>query len=186
MTRLPVLAQLLTGLALTVAFAAPAAAQSSTVDRVDRVPGASVPGPGRNEAVRLVKPGALLFASFDRNFDGVITPEEIDVGAAGAFAAADKNKDGVISGFEQSDWATLIGAGNDVFSNPMAFDLDLDRAVTPAEFAVGIKRFADTLANPTTGNIAFVDLIKAMKPQGGEQAERGSPAAPLEPEPVTR
>jgi hypothetical protein len=188
MTKLHAPAGALAGLALALAFAgAPAWAQTAGVDHIDRVPGGGGPGPGSNEAVRLVKPGALLFASFDRNFDGVVTTGEIDLGTSGSFAVADKNKDGAITGFEQSDWAAAIGASAEVFSNPMQFDLDLDRSVTPVEFAAGLKRIADALVNPSTGAITFVDLVKPMKAASAEQAELGlGQGAPLESRPVTR
>lgn len=192
MTKSHVPAPALAGLALALALAGslavtPASAQTTGVDRIDRVPGGAAPGPGRNEAVRLVKPGALLFASFDRNFDGVVTADEIDLGTAGSFAVADKNKDGSITGFEQSDWAAAMGASAEVLSNPMQFDLDLDRSVTPVEFAAGLKRIADALVNPSTGTITFVDLVKPMKPASSEQATREpGQGAPFESGPVTR
>ncbi|MBU6318673.1 MAG: hypothetical protein KGS00_03395 [Alphaproteobacteria bacterium] len=148
-----------------------------TSDRIDRIPGVAgvrTADLGRSEGVRLVRPGALLFASFDRNADARVTRQEVADGAAASFALADKNGDGVVSGFEQSDWSLRVGAQNDVLSNPMLFDVDLDRSVTPAEFAAGLQRLADALADPETKAIPFDRLVQALSPPGQEPDEKSS------------
>jgi hypothetical protein len=143
------------------------------VDQVDRIAGGPARGGMRStEGVRLVRPGALLFASFDRNFDGKVTREEIETGAAGAFAAADKNKDGKVSGFEQNDWAASVGGQHDVLSNPMTFDIDLDRTITSAEFSTGLKRIADQMMGPGGVDISFAELVKPLT-QPDRQAQGG-------------
>jgi EF hand len=163
---------LMAGGFLAIAGVAPAFAQD--VDRIDRVTGA--PAPGGNfrapEGVKVVSPGALVFASFDRNFDGRITVEEIDAGAAVAFDVADKNKDGSITGFEQTDWAGAMSGGGDVIANAMTFDIDLDRSVTRVEFAAGFKRLAEQIQ--PAGELTFVDLIQPLN-RPGDQA--GGPGA---------
>jgi hypothetical protein len=140
-------------------------------DAIDRVVAPQRGGFRAPEGVRMVQPGALLFASFDRNFDGRVSVEEIETGAAGAFASADRNRDGVITGFEQNDWAASVASMNDVLSNPMTFDVDLDRSVTKAEFAAGLKRIAGQVA---PGELNFADLVKPLS-RPDEQASRGAP-----------
>jgi hypothetical protein len=175
MSKLTYLAVFLGGF---LALAGPVAAQTGQtveVDRTEPAPPADavehVVGPARPgglrmpEGVRMVSPGALLFASFDRDYDGKIGSAEVDAGAAGAFIAADRNKDGAITGFEQNDWAASVGAVGDVLSNPMTFDVDLDRSVTRVEFINGLKRLAGQLS---PGDIAFADLVKPLN-----QAEDG-------------
>jgi hypothetical protein len=152
-----------------------------TNDAVDHVVGpTSRPGGGFRlpEGVRMVSPGALLFASFDRNFDGRISAAEVESGAAGAFAAADRNKDGVITGFEQSDWAASVGAVSDILSNPMTFDVDLDRSVTRVEFTAGLKRLAGQLSS---GDIAFADLVKPLNQADDEPRAPGGGFGTLTP-----
>lgn len=152
--------------------------QAPVIDQVDRV--AAQPTEGQRipfaraggDGVRAVRPGALLFASFDSNFDGRITRPEFDAGAAGSFKAADANGDGTIAGFEQNDWAAAVGTANDVLSNPMAFDSDLDRNVTQAEFVAGLRRIADALADPATGDIMFSQLVQPLR-QPEQSADRG-------------
>ncbi len=145
--------------------------QASQVDRIDRVSGAA-PGPMARvpEGVKVVAPGALIYASFDRNFDGIITMDEIDAGAALAFDVADKNRDGFVTGFEQTDWAARMGAAGDVMANAMTFDIDLDRQVTRAEFIAGFKRLAGQI-NPA-GELTFVDLVRPLS-RPGDQTSSG-------------
>ena len=144
-------------------------------DRIDRVAGVASPGGlGRApEGVKVVAPGALVFASFDRNSDGTITTVEIAAGADAAFVAADKNGDGAITGFEQSDWAASIGNPNDVMANTMTFDIDLDRSVTKAEFLLGLKRIANQIQ--PSGDLMYADLLRPLsRPSNGESAPLSS------------
>lgn len=145
--------------------------QAAEVDRIDRVSG-SAPGPAMRapEGVKVVAPGALIYASFDRNFDGVVTLAEMDAGAALAFDVADKNHDGYITGFEQTDWATRMSSAGDVMANAMTFDIDLDRQVTRAEFIAGFKRLAGQI-NPS-GELTFIDLVRPLS-RPGDQTSSG-------------
>lgn len=153
---------------LASGFAAPAIAQTaSEVDHVERPPGPIAPGFNRQDA-RLMRPGALLLASYDRNLDGVISLREIDDGAEGSFAVADQNGDGVLGGFEQSDWARAVGGGDDVLANPMLFDADLDRQTTREEFVAGVKRLAASAETEEPGVLRFSDLTRPL----GDRDER--------------
>ncbi len=160
---------------LALTGAAPAVAQD--VDKIDRVTGAPSPGGVFRppEGVRVVSPGALVYASFDRDFDGRITPEEIEAGAALAFEVADKNKDGFITGFEQTDWAASVSGAGDVIANAMTFDIDLDRQVTRAEFAAGFKRLAGQIK--PSGDLTFIDLVQPLN-RSGDQASASPPPRP--------
>jgi len=154
---------------LAIAGAAPAVAQD--VDRIDRITGTTGPGGSFRppEGVKVVSPGALVFATFDSNLDGGITREEITAGAQGAFKVADRNGDGAITGFEQTDWAASMGDAAGVLANAMTFDIDLDRSVTLVEFTSGLQRMADQIADDS-GVVKFTDLIqplnRAAEPQG--------------------
>lgn len=146
---------------LGLAGASPALAQD--VDRIDRITGTTGPGGSFRppEGVKVVSPGALVFASFDSNFDGRITREEITAGAQRAFKAADRSGDGAITGFEQTDWATSMGDAAGVLANAMTFDVDLDRSVTLTEFTTGLQRMADLIADDT-GAVRFTDLVQPL------------------------
>lgn len=153
--------------------AAPALAQD--VDRIDRITGSTGPGGSFRppEGVKVVSPGALVFASFDSNFDGHITQDEISAGAQGAFKAADRSGDGLITGFEQTDWAASMADAAGVLANAMTFDIDLDRSVTLAEFTAGLKRIA-TQVSGEDGVVAFGDLVQPLN-RSSEQASAGGP-----------
>ena len=147
--------------------------QAADVDRIDRVSGVAPAGAGMPrvpEGVKIVAPGALIYASFDRNFDGVITLDEMDAGAALAFDVADKNHDGFITGFEQTDWAARMASAGDLMGNAMTFDIDLDRQVTRAEFIAGFKRLAGQI-NPA-GELTFADLVRPLS-RPGDQTSAG-------------
>lgn len=182
----------LAGLLGLAAYALPASAQDTISappppplaqpDRVDRVAGISSSGGlGRApQGVRVVAPGALVFASFDRNSDGKITPAEIAAGADAAFAAADKNGDGQITGFEQADWAASIGNPSDVMANTMTFDIDLDRSVTKVEFLAGLKRIANQIQ--PSGDLMYADLLRPLSRPSGDGSS-GSPSEGWAPRP---
>lgn len=159
---------LVAGAFAALAGALPAFAQEQTVevDRIDRVSGAASPGGMMRppEGVKVVSPGALIYASFDRNFDAVVSVEEIEAGAAAAFDMADKSGDGVVTGFEQTDWATRMASATDVMANAMTFDIDLDRQVTRVEFVAGFKRLAGQI-NPS-GDLTFTDLVRPLSRPG--------------------
>ena len=64
---------------LVCGFVGLGAALPASAQDVDRIAGTTNPGGGYKapEGVKVVAPGALVFASFDRNFDGRISAEEI-------------------------------------------------------------------------------------------------------------
>jgi hypothetical protein len=144
--------------ALAMALPATAVAQD-----IDRITGMTTPGGGFRapEGVKVVSPGALIFASFDRNGDGRISVAEIEAGAEVAFAAADRNGDGAVTGFEQTDWANAMGSSSDLIANAMTFDIDLDRSVTRAEFTAGLKRIAAQIQ--PNAELTFADLLLPLQ-----------------------
>ncbi len=150
--------------------AAPALAQD--VDTIDRITGQVSPGgaPRAPDGVKVVAPGALVYARFDADLDGKITVAEIDAGAAVAFAAADGNNDGQVTGFEQTDWAARMGSQSDLMANAMTFDIDLDRSVTKVEFAAGFRRIAGQIQ--PNGDLTFADLLQPLS-RMNQQAQQG-------------
>lgn len=149
-----------------------AQAAPDEIDHVERPPGPIAPGFNRQDA-RLMRPGALLLASYDNNFDGVISMREIDEGANGSFNLADSNGDGVLGGFEQSDWARMVGGGDDVLANPMLFDADLDRQTTREEFTAGVKRLATSVETEVPGVLKFRDLTRPLSDRDGRRQSNG-------------
>lgn len=155
-----------------VAASASAQAAPDGIDHVERPPGPIAPGFNRQDA-RLMRPGALLLASYDRNFDGVISMREISDGAEGSFEAADRDGDGVLGGFEQSDWARTVGGGDDILANPTLFDADLDRLTTREEFIAGVKRLAASAETEQPGVLSFRDLTRPLSDRDGRRQLSG-------------
>ncbi|MEZ6028609.1 MAG: hypothetical protein R3C46_02565 [Hyphomonadaceae bacterium] len=157
---------------LAAVGAAPALAQD--VDKIDRITGTVGPGGSFRppEGVKVVTPGALVFASFDSNFDGQVMPDELIAGAQHAFRAADSNGDGSVTGFEQSDWAARMGDPTGLLANAMTFDIDLDRSVKLEEFTTGLRRIADQLADES-GIVKFTDLIQPLNRQQDQNQAAG-------------
>ena len=112
----------------------------------DRLP---VPGNGigGGEGVRLVKPGAILFASFDSNMNTVIELTEIEAGAKKAFGFADENADGALSPIEQRAWAGKVASETDVIANPRLFPARIPGQVSEEEFVIGLTTFAERFAD---------------------------------------
>jgi hypothetical protein len=160
------------GLVLIVASLCAAPSLAQDVDTIDRITGQLSPGgaPRAPDGVKVVAPGALVFARFDADLDGKITEAEIEAGATLAFAAADANGDQQITGFEQTDWAARMGNPSDLMANAMTFDIDLDRSVTRAEFTAGLKRIAGQIQ--PNGDLTFADLLQPLS-RVNQQAQQG-------------
>jgi|SRR5690349_11118844 len=175
MATLPAFAQVVSPSNGTTSNAPPAGAAVEHIDptapflsRMGRVP----------EGVKRVSPGALLLASFDRNFDGKVSRAEITAAAPGVFSVVDANKDGKITGFEQTDWAASVGSQGEILANATMFDANLDRSVTQEEFAKGLLRLADEVMGPAVQEIAFTDLMKPLTAPDPDQAASTPTATP--------
>lgn len=152
-------------LALVPAASAQVVTTSTATETVERVVASPAEAPSvlpNRDDLRIVRAGAMVFASFDANLDGAVTDAEVAEGAVRSFRVADGDADGVLSGLEQGDWARRVGSGPDVLSNPMTFDADLDRQVTEAEFVAGIRRLAGQHKRPGAGDIQLRDMIRRL------------------------
>ena len=120
--------------------------------------------------VRVAKPGALVFASFDTDSSLVLTDTEISEGSVRAFKTADKNGDGKMSIFEQQAWAAAVGAHDGPLANSMTFDANLDRQVSPTEFTEGLMRISRAYIDPGNGELPLSNLLEA--PAGANHQPR--------------
>ena len=158
--------------ALLMATAAPAVAQEAQDDIV-RLPGQGFTKPEargpRGTPDRLVAGGGL-FLSFDTDGDGRITRKELADGTQAAFRKADANGDGYLTAFEQISWAESLPTRDDSLTNPVRFDPNLDRRVSPEEFQAVIAELADHYVEETSDVIVIASL-KAPAPRA-EREER--------------
>lgn len=167
----------------TLVFAAlPAGAQAEgDGDDLVRLPGQGLvkpdSAPAQRKLARLV-PGGGLFASFDTDEDGNISPDELTDGTRAAFKAADANADGQLVALEQLDWAASLPTLDDTLANPVRFDPNLDRVVTFDEFEAVIVQLAANYQD-SSGTIQIARLAAPdPKPDRGERKLPGSGSPP--------
>ena len=162
--------------ALLLVAAAPVSAQEAEDDIV-RLPGQGFTKPEargpKGTPDRLVAGGGL-FLSFDTNGDGRITRAELQAGTIAAFQKADANGDGHLTAFEQISWAESLPTRDDTLANPVRFDPNLDRRVSPEEFETVITELAGHYVEETSDEIVIADL-KAPKPKP-ERDDRAGPS----------
>lgn len=148
-------------------------APSTAPDVVEHVDGKHPVGPRPIQPASMrFRPGGMLLKSFDANQDGLVSREELLAGAKAAFAQADANSDGVVSGLEQTAWAARFGGVNDVLSNAMIFDSNLDHSVSQDEFVVGVMRLAEPVKD-ATGGLQVAKLMVEEHPEGLPPTEQG-------------
>ena len=115
--------------------------------------------------LRIARPGALAFASYDSDGSLTVSDDEIRSGAARSFSTADVNGDGFMSIFEQQDWAAAIGAHDGALANSTTFDANFDRRISEAEFIEGMIRLSHAYKNADSGVLRLSDLLEP--PAGG-------------------
>lgn len=136
------------------------AVYAQETDEVVRLPspgGLKHETPVHGEKPSRLVPAGGLFLSFDANHDGRISGEELNSGISQAFHAADASGDGALTALEQQDWASRLPTHDDTLANPVRFDPNLDRMVSPTEFRDVIVQLAADYAEPS-GDILLVSL----------------------------
>ena len=118
----------------------------------------------------MLRPGALVFASFDVNSDSRIDAEELGAGLDRAFAAADLDGSGALSPLEYADWAGRALGARDARPNVGGLDLDLDRTITRAEFDRGFRETAALLTRDPALGLTIADLVEPVVRRAPEGA----------------
>lgn len=113
----------------------------------------------RQESGQTLKPGGLLFVTFDSNDDYRITQEEVSAGIARAFAEADANGDGVIAMLELSNWSNRVLGGSGARPGRFDFDSNADMRISREEFTSTLNEFGASYAG-SDGIITFNDLVE--------------------------
>lgn len=165
---------------LLLAPVAPSLAE--TPDELERLParGELKPDEMRAAAGTLpprLRPGGGLLLSFDANGDGRIDADEIARGTALAFAAADADASGHVTILEQADWARSLPTRDETLANPTRFDPNLDRRVSPEEFAGVISALAADYAGED-GGVIEMSALKAPEPKAEPRERRERPLRP--------
>lgn len=172
---------LLSALAGFVMIAPVSAAQEAPdSDEIVRLPGSGTVKnpdfyPGRKGAPpKKLVPGGGLIVSFDANQDGIVTAEEVAIGADSAFRNADANQDGDLTALEQKAWAHQLPTRDDTLANPMRFNPNLDHRVSLIEFVSVVQNLARDYAEDTNGVITLAALEVRGERGGRRPRARGS------------
>ena len=156
---------------LIICAAGFAAAEEPPETDVVRLPGQGelrAPPAAGEERQRLV-PGGGLLLSFDSDRDGLITDSEIETGIMDAFSDADANGNGSLTALEQQAWAAKLPTRDESLANPVRFDPNLDRSVSPDEFSQVITSLADGYRNSDSGELRVEDLRTTVRPVENER-----------------
>ncbi|GEM_PF-3964530 len=129
-------------------------------------------GAGDLNGARYIKPGALLFATFDTNQDFVISEEEIESGARRTFQLADADGNGVMTPLEQRDWALKIGSDTDVIANPTTFPSGIPGQVNEEEFVFGLQTFAQRFQDPDDADQRILVKNFTFEPDRSRRQDR--------------
>ncbi|MFT3728401.1 MAG: hypothetical protein QM759_11310 [Terricaulis sp.] len=127
---------------------------------------------------------AILFASFDRDGDLLVSPAELNAGIVREFARADANHDGAIDAAEYRAWSQLALGG--IYA-PFRQDVDRDGdgKICTDEFAAEFRARAHRYDSNGDGVLEHAELVRSasgadddlqlLTPQsgGGQGADDG-------------
>ncbi len=149
-----------------------------------RLPGdgeVKTPGADSGRKSERLLPGGGLFLSFDADGDGRVSPDEVERGIHAAFLEADSDGSGYLTAFEQQAWAGELPTRDNSLANPVRFDPNLDRRVSPEEFHAVIAALADDYAGED-GTVEMASL-RAPGPSERERPRRSDPGDTFRPGP---
>jgi hypothetical protein len=124
----------------------------------------------------IVRPIALLMTDFDLDGDRRVTRDELAAGVEASWRDADADGDGATSAFEFADWARLVMGSESAIPGRVAFDVNVDSAVSRAEFVQTLsEEFArlDADENEILERSELVRFIEPVMQRGGGQARPG-------------
>lgn len=122
--------------------------------------------------ITIIRPAALLFATFDKDADYSISRQEATLGATDAFARADKNKNGKVSLFELEDWRAAALGSMDALPGNLNFDTDYDNQVSKPEFEGALMALFDRHDKDESGSVHHGELMQILEvpaPKGPEK-----------------
>lgn len=102
---------------------------------------------------------AILFASFDRDGDLLVSGAELDAGIVREFARADSNHDGSVSAAEYQAWSErALGGAYPPYR--LDVDRDADGHITTAEFSAALRGRAQMYDRNGDGVIEHAELVR--------------------------
>lgn len=122
-----------------------------------------------------IKPVALLFSEMDENDDRAVTTDELTSGLDAIWSELDIDPSNTISPINFSAWAaTALGDAN-AAPNRIAFDVNLDGAITKTEFISRMKLEFSELDRNKDGTLTRSEFLFKLPNAGmGQRTQRGS------------
>ena len=122
------------------------------------------------------RPAAMLFVAMDSDADLLTSSNEAAAGIETEWARADADGDGQVSGFEMEAWSLAVLGSIDAAPVRIAFDVDLDGAVTPAEFQTRLGDEFHRMDRNKDGSLSRAEMlaeVRATARGGGDQRPFG-------------
>lgn len=110
----------------------------------------------------LLSADALMYATFDGNYDLRITMDEVAVGIAMEFNRADANRDGSLQPIEFQNWSNLVLGGGSTGPYRLDFDRNVDNLITAEEFTNELTARARDYDADEDGAIVRSDFIRVI------------------------
>lgn len=156
---------LLTGVALTIS-AGTAQAQDDEIEGLESLDDQQQELPSIPKVrgpITIIRPAALLFATFDKDGDYKIARAEASQGVADAYGRADQDNNGRISLFELEDWREAAFGSMDALPGNMNFDTDYDNQVSKVEFTSALMDLFDRHDKDKNGQVKHGELMQILE-----------------------
>lgn len=122
--------------------------------------------------ISIIRPAALLFATFDKDGDYKISRAEATDGVANAFTRADRDKNGRITLFELEDWRELALGSMDALPGNLNFDIDYDNQVSKPEFTSALMDLFDRHDKDSDGHVKHAELMQILEVPAAKGPEK--------------
>lgn len=113
--------------------------------------------------ITIIRPAALLFATFDKDADYSISRQEAALGTTDAFGRADKNRNGKVSLFELEDWRAAALGSMDALPGNLNFDTDYNNQVSKSEFESALMELFDRHDKNEDGAVKHNELMQILE-----------------------
>jgi len=122
--------------------------------------------------ITVMKPAALLFATFDKNGDYAIDRLEAESGYENAFLRADRDGNKSLTLFELEDWREKALGSLDANPGNLNFDTDFDNRVSRSEFASALADLFDRHDDNDDGQIENSELMQILEVPRRKEPEK--------------
>ncbi len=122
--------------------------------------------------ITVIRPAALVFASFDENGDYSIDRMEAENGAQTAFGRADRDENGKVSLFELEDWRAMALGSMDALPGNLNFDTDYDNQVSKSEFQATLMGLFERHDLNEDGYVKHNELMQILEVPRRKEPEK--------------